>query len=303
MKYLWIALLTVMVNNIYSQEINFVFNPPDTAYKEILKTTKVTYINGEKQKEDEISVTTKYEIIKVGSGYELHQLPVFINSKRDGLDFQNPIFMFLTNIPTKGEIDANGNLKHVIGYEHIIPRAQTELPSEVVESMMLVANEQAMINKAKAEWNARISEFSGNTFQMGDMLSAQGKFPLPNGEILTYFSIIQISNFVDFGGKRCVKIKYKNSSQPEDLAEFMGYSVEEVKEIFDFDANSDLTTYIQMSGEGERIIDPETMLIYYEKSTRKIDMKDQEMGDESKMITTIENKEYKYDYELNDNEN
>ncbi|MFH1052422.1 MAG: hypothetical protein V1779_16005 [bacterium] len=296
MKLIWIALIFLFTNTVFSQEITFVFNPPDTSYREILKTTKISFVNDEKQKEDEINVKTKIEISKKGHGYELKQSPLFISSKRDGHDFHNPIFMFLTNIPTRGEIDSSGNLTHVIGYEHIIPRAQTELPKEVVEAMMLVANEEAMINKAKAEWNARISEFSGNTFKIGDMLSAQGKFPLPNGEVLTYFSIIQVAEIVDTLGKKCIKIIFKNSSNSEDLASFLGYSVEDVKELFDFNANSGLTTYIKLSGEGERVIDPSTMLIYYERTSRRVEMKDEEMGNESKIIKTLETKEYTYEY-------
>ena len=296
MRFVWFLLIFLLFENLNSQEIRFVLNPPDTTYKEILKTTKVTMVNGVKQKEDEISVTTKFDIKRTASGYELKQSPVFMSSKRDGKEFHNPIFMFLANIPTRGEIDRKGNLLHVVGYEHIIPRAETELPREIVEAMMLVANEEAMINKAKAEWNARISEFSGKTVKIGDMFSGQGKFPIPNGENLIFFSVIKIVDTVDFKGKKCVKIGFKNSSVPEELASYMGYSVEEIKEIFDFNANSSLTTAIKMSGDGERIIDPATMLIYNEKTFRKIEMKDEEMGNESKVITTIETKEYTYEY-------
>ncbi|ROL61644.1 hypothetical protein D9V86_04740 [Bacteroidetes/Chlorobi group bacterium ChocPot_Mid] len=289
-------MLVVTTNIAVSQEINFKFNPPDTTYKEILRTKKVTIVNGKKQKEDEIKVTTKYDIKKVASGYELKQSPLAISSKRDGKMFHNPIFMFLTNIPTKGEIDKNGNLTHVIGYEHIIPRAQTELPKEVVESMMLVANEEAMINKAKAEWNARISEFSGNTFHLGDMLSAQGKFPLPNGEVLTFFSVIKIADTLEFMGNKCIKITFHNSSSPEELASILGYSQDDLKEVFDVNANSDISTQIKLSGDGYRIIDPETMLIFEEKTFRCVEMKDEQIGNESKIITTLETKEYEYQY-------
>lgn len=296
MKFIWLAIFFISSFSASSQEINFTFNPPDTTYKEILKTKKVTLVNGKKQKEDEIKVTTKYDIKKVSSGYELKQSPLAISSKRDGKMFHNPIFMFLTNIPTKGEIDKKGNLTHVIGYEHIIPRAQAELPKEVVESMMLVANEEAMINKAKAEWNARISEFSGNSFHLGDMLSAQGKFPLPNGEVLTFFSVIKIADTLEFMGNQCIKITFHNSSNPEELASILGYSPEDLKEVFDVDANSDISTQIKLSGDGYRIIDPKTMLIYEEKTFRCVEMKDELIGNESKIITTFETKEYEYQY-------
>jgi|GEM_PF-4298044 len=296
MKIAWITFLMFVSNSLFSQEIYFTFNPPDTTYKEILKTRKTTLVNGKKQKEDEISVTTKYDIKKVAGGFELKQSPLAISSKRDGKMFHNPIFMFLTNIPTRGEIDGKGNLKHVVGYEHIIPRAQTELPKEVVEAMMLVANEEAMISKAKADWNARISEFSGNSFHVGDMLSAQGKFSLPNGEVLTFFSVIKIADTVDYMGEKCVKILFRNSSIPEELASFMGYHEEEMKDIFDINANAELTTQIKLSGDGERIINPATMLIYGEKTYRCVEMKDEDMGSESKIITTLESKEYTYIY-------
>ena len=165
-----------------------------------------------------------------------------------------------------------------------------------MDQLILVANEESMINKSKAEWNARISDFAGQTVALGEFFSGEGKFPLPNGETVTFFSIVQVADTVTFNGVACVKIRFKNSSNPADLAKFMDKTVDELKDIFDFSANKDVDTKILITGEGYRIIDPKTMLIYYEINNRSIDIIDQEIGDESREVSTIETKEYKYEY-------
>ncbi|MFC2129832.1 hypothetical protein ACFLSQ_00200 [Bacteroidota bacterium] len=296
MKILAVLFLFVLSSIVNGQEITFEFNPPDITFNEILKTDKITLVDGIKQKEDEITATMKIVLKKSNTGYRISKTPMMMNSKRDGEVFQNPIFMFLTNIATTGEIDKNGTLINVSGYESLIPRAKKELPAKVADAMMISANEEAMINKAKAEWNARISDFAGQSVQIGNMFSGEGKFPLPNGEKLTFFSVVKVADTVEFEGRKCVKIEFKNSSTPEDLALFMGYSVEETSQIFNFDANHGLRTSIILNGHGERIIDPNTMLIYSEKTFRRVEMKTEEMGDESKTITTLETKEYIYEY-------
>jgi hypothetical protein len=296
MKLLPLSLILIISGSLYAQEITFTFNPPDMRYTEIQKTNKITKVNDKTEKEDLIELTTDIYLKKNNNGYTLRQIPIKLNYQRNGEVFQNPIFTFLTNISTTGIIDSMGYLIHVSGYENLIPRAKETLPENIVESLILIANEEAMINKKRAEWNARISEFSGQKVFIGDMFSGEGKFPLPNGEVLTFFSVIKIDDTLEYNNKKCVRIKFKNSSEPEDLASFMGYSLEETSQIFDFNKNDELTTEIKLSGDGERIIDPETMIIQYERTFRKVDMKSEIIGDQSKNTTSMETKEYIYEF-------
>jgi hypothetical protein len=284
------------LNFAFSQEFSFTFNPPEISYKQILDSKKAIIINGVEQREDEIIVESLINIKKNEKGYSVQTQPIKMNSKRNGQEFFNPMFFFLTNIPTIGEIDNNGNMINVTGFETLIPRAKKELSPEVMDQLILVANEESMINKTKAEWNARISDFAGETVELGEFFSGEGKFPLPNGETVTFFSIVKVADTVTLNGVDCVKIRFKNSSNPADLAKFMDKTVDELKDIFNFSANKDVDTKILITGEGYRIIDPKTMLIYYEINNRSIDIIDQEIGDESREVSTIETKEYKYEY-------
>ncbi len=296
-KYLIFAILNLISNLLAAETIDFNFNPPDSiSYIQTLTTTKTTKTNGKITKKDEVQVKTLFTILKKKSGYYLKETPITMNSKRDGKQFINPIFSFLSSISVSGDLDLNGRLINVYGYENIIEKAKKGMSSEVAEALQLVANPDIMVNKTKAEWNARISDFIGQRVIIGDMFSGQGKFPLPNGETLTFFSIVKIVDTLTYSGKKCVKIKFINSSVPDSLADFMGYSKDEIKDVFDNKINSDLSTKIEINGYGERIIEPSTMLIYYEKKVRKIVMFDESGKNGERKIETIENNEYNYKY-------
>jgi len=279
-----------------AQNFTLKFNPPDTTFKEILNIKKTTLINDKENKEDEIIVETQLKIWKYNDGYELFTTPIKMNSKRNGEPFQNPLFNFLTSVPTRAILDNKGNMLTVYGYESLIPRAQKELPKELIDQLILVANEEAMINKTKADWNARVSNFSGQTVKIGDFFTGQGIFPIPNGEKLTFYSAIKIADSVIINNKLYLKIKFKNSSNPKDLIDLLEIDENELNRLYDENANNNISIKIKIYGEGYRIIDPETMLIYYEINNRTTEMYEDIRGNEFIKKTIIESKEYKYEY-------
>ncbi len=282
---------------LFGQTFTFVFNPPNpVSFVERQKIVKIKYENGKKITEDEISLAKAITICKTKRGYSIEEKPISINSKRNGVPFTNPIFMFLSNISTKGTIDSSGRLKSVSGYEGLIRRARRTLPPDVADAMALSVDEDAMIKKAVADWNARVAEFIGQTVKIGDIFTGEGKFPIPNGETLTFFSAVKIADTTRRDGILCVKLKFKNSSVPDSLAAFIGASPSELSKYFDLNANKNLSEPISLDGEGERLVDPKTSLIYYEKSKRTINMASEIMGDEEKKIKTVEIKEFTYEY-------
>lgn len=296
MKFIFIILFSVLCYSLNSQTFTLTFNPPDTTFKEILNIKKTTLTNDKQEKEDEIIIESQLKIWKYNDGYELFITPIKMNSKRNGEPFQNPLFNFLTSIPIRAILDSQGNMITVFGYESLIPRAQKELPPELIDQLILVANEEAMINKSKADWNARISNFAGQNVKIGDYFTGQGIFPIPNGDKLTFFSAIKIADTVIINDRLYLKIKFKNSSNPNDLIDFLNISQNKLKELFDDEANKDISVKIKIYGEGYRIIDPKTMLIYYEINNRTTEIYENVIGDEYTKKTIIESKEYNYKY-------
>lgn len=298
MKNILVFTILILISKVLVAEtIDFNFNPPDSiSFIQTLTNTKTIKTNDKISKIDEVQVKTLITILKNQSGYYLRETPITLNSKRDGKQFINPIFSFLSGFSITGDLDLNGRLINVYGYENIIEKARKSLSSEVVESLQLVANPETMVNKTKAEWNARISDFIGQRVIVGDMFSGEGKFPLPNGETLTFFSLVKVLDTLTYDGKKCVKIEFKNSSIPDSLAAFMGYSKNEIKKVFNGNINSNVSTKIEINGYGERIIDPATMLIYHEKKTRDIIMFDENADNGKRKIETIEKNIYNYKY-------
>ncbi len=289
--------LTFSCNLAAAEEFTFNYNPPDgLTYDLTEKTTKIKYVNGKKERTDKIELTTRVEIHKDGNGYVIEKNPVKLNSKRDGETFVNTLYAFLNQIPTRSLINSNGALTEVYGYENIVAKAKKKMPQRAVDAIRFTANPEAMSKKTKAEWNAKIAAFAGQTVKIGDAFTGSGIFPIPNGERLTFFSVVKIADTVRKNGEKLVKITYKNSSNPDSIAAFMNSTVEDIKSMFNFDANDDLTTNISLDGGGERLIDPDTMLIYSEKSERVVEIESEVIGEKSKTNKTVERKEYIYDY-------
>jgi hypothetical protein len=169
------------------------------------------------------------------------------------------------------------------------------LPPEMVKSLASVINEDAMIDKEATEWDARISSFVGQTVKMGDLWTSTDELALPTGQSVVYHTATKFVEKVKCGTHDCVRIQFWYNSDAGALQAFVG------KVLNDF-ADSAGTPQVkeisgaEIVGEGERIIDPTTMLIYAESISRTVTMQMDVPGKGKVTVTGRETREIIFDY-------
>ncbi len=97
------------------------------------------------------------------------------------------------------------------------------------------------------------------------------------------------------GKKDCVKVAYQYNSDGKALFEFAGKQASEIAKAMGDTSAAMKMTGGTIEGSGERLIDPSTMFIYSETSSRTLKTKMNSPGGEVD-ITQSETREYKYDY-------
>ncbi|HWM93254.1 MAG TPA: hypothetical protein VN493_21000 [Thermoanaerobaculia bacterium] len=136
-------------------------------------------------------------------------------------------------------------------------------------------------------WAGRISDFTGQSFELGSSWTAEVPFALPSGEEIQFYTRTEIAEKVRCGDKDCVRIRFRYDSDASAMGAKIGQSVSEIaKGVGGPEVQIKKMTF---TGGGERLIDPATMLIYSETLERTMNMEG--------MGISTEKREYTFDYQ------
>lgn len=269
----------------------FKFNPPDwTTYThEVTKVKERNIGDGQIHKDTGKSKALVF-IRKTDSGFIVRYHMMDLSLERDGKTIENPVFDLLANIDVRLYLDADGRLLSVEGYELVFDIIEKKFPPEVGQQLSKMINVEDLIRKEKAEWDGRFGNFIGIGFNIGDILLAVNDYSLPGGEELTYYTGMEFTGTEKKEGVNCVKVAFKYNTDADALASFINMKTEAFK------ASMDEVSDVEMQGEGLRLIDPETMLIYSESISRDILM-DMSVPGKGMVKTHIkETEEHDFDY-------
>jgi len=277
----------------------FSFNPGSgTIFTQTLKTTKSMNMGGMMGRSEEGELITKYSVSKTEEGYSFVSDPVSHVLTMDGNRVENPVLDVLTEVVITINTDNDGLAVSVDGYDKFIEKMRESMPPEAMQSFSSMFNEENMQKKSMDEWNERIVGIVGRKIKVGDSWVSTSKYDLPGGNTLNSYSAFKISEKLEYGGHDCVKIEFIYNTDAEKLSEFVGKSVGEIIDDLGTDYEISDMNLGSITGSGERIIDPSTMLIYYEKSTRSMSMQMKAPGQQQAMeMTSDETREYTFDYE------
>ena len=279
------------------QEFEFRFNPPDsTAFLRTSKTTKVQSMDSLDTRTEVTEGTERVIITKTSGGYSVASTSISASMTRDGKNVDNPFLSLLRGITVTYDLDADGQLLAVHGFENVITKMKETFPPEAVKSLAAVLNEDALINKEAAEWNGRIGGFIGRTAKIGDVWTSTDEFPLPTGEAITSYSATKFVEDVKCGSNDCVRIQFWYNSDAGALQGLVGEMASDIAESAGAPQLAPEISGASIIGEGERIIDPATMLIYSEKASRTMKMQMEAPGRGKVMVTSQEMREMSFDY-------
>jgi hypothetical protein len=278
-------------------EIGFRFNPPDgISFTQVLKTTKVTDLGPLGSRTDVTTSTTRVTISKSATGYTLVATPVSAKMTRNGKAVDNPLLDVLQDVVVTYELDREGRIRAVLGLEGIADKMKKALPAEVAEMLSSLIDPKAMVEREKAEWNARIGSFVGMKAKAGDVWIGTDRFALPTGGEIVYYTATRIAERTERDGHNCVRILMAYDSDAAALEGFAGKVGAKIAEEAGMTEGKLTVSDMKLSGTADRLIDPDTMLIYSEVDERTISGSMDVPGQGKVATKTVEKREYRFDY-------
>lgn len=280
--------------------VSFRFAPPTPAdFTVTVVGTKTKEMGKLGTTTDETVAKASMNLRRAGSGYTLASKPLSFLMKRDGREVKHPLFAVLGDISTTLKIDAKGKATAISGFENLTDKMKQMMPPELFKAIAQSVNAQALEAKELAEWQGRVGYLVGQEFEIGAGYVSESEFPLPNGRTVPFFTKLKAAEFVTVAGKRCVRIEFQYNSNPQAFAGFASEVMEGVSKLADPSDQTKMSvkqTYVSISGEGSRVIDPATMFIYSEKTSRtiKMTMAVPQKGEVPMVMT--ETRQYKYQY-------
>lgn len=304
LTFLFIICLAPVVSA--AESVQFTFDPPTPlTYRETVRTTRSD--EGPQGPGREITVISRSEIelIQEGEGYKMtvrSEPPKQVRAGREMSMQSNPIMKAIENAVFTYTLDGDGHIQSVEGYEEVvakiqqitmslmeqIPEAQRGRFARTVQNMMEMIQPEALVERMRAEWDGRVAEFDGLELEVGETYTSESEFPLPTGGTVKYLNAVKFAGLVPCGDDQCAKIVYQYDTDPSALNDFVGETLEAL--------GGEGPSNTEISGEGERVIDPDTLLIQSETQKRKIVMTMTGRNGEEATMTRNETREFTYDY-------
>jgi hypothetical protein len=151
-----------------------------------------------------------------------------------------------------------------------------------------MAHPDAILARMRADWGPRVSDFAGVELNVGETRISESEFGLPNNQEIPYLNVTRLEALIDCDGGRCARLTYRYDTDASALEDFAGEALK--------DLGGEAPGHTKVSGSGERVIDPATMLIRTETQRRIITM--ESPGADGTPVRGIRNetREYTYDY-------
>jgi hypothetical protein len=280
-----------------AQPVTFRFDPPDrTSFVQTVRTDKTTTMGSLGTRTEVSESKTKIVIKKTPRGYTLVGTPLSGTLIRDGKKVEHPVLAMLSEVVVTYELDRQGQIQSIKGYDTLIEKMKATLPPAAVQSLSSVLSEEALVNKEKADWDGRISSFVGQKAEIGDAWTSTDRYPMPTGGAVEFFSATKLAGQARAGGKDCVRIQFSYNSDANALKKFIGKIGKDISGITKSAVMKPGAGAATIVGSGERLIDPATMLIYSGTLTRTIKMPMEVPGQGQVPTTLVEKKEYQFDY-------
>ncbi len=275
------------------QTVHFQYRPRDGETSILVaKRTRTMEMAGSSRTEESETrarVTTR----KTPAGYVMSSKLLSMTVTRDGKPAPFPIGEILTGLEVTYRLDPEGQLLDIEGFEPVLERVRSQFPPAVAQAMAPLLNAEVLMNRERAEWEARVGRFAGKSAEIGDAWMGSEDFELPTGGKVTFHSAVIFEELVDCGGKQCVRLKFLYNSDASALGELIGKVAQDTAQAASRNAPViTLPSPIEVTGEGERVVDPDTMDLQWEKTFRTIRMQADVPGQGRTPMTMRETREY-----------
>ncbi len=293
-----LILVFLTVNLSFSQIIEFKYDP-SSEYNVVIDTLRIIKdmgIDSTNRRIDVSEMIYRSTVTEVENGYSVKSEPISITTTRNGEPIDNPILSMMGNTNFTTLTDREGTAVSISGFEKMRDQIVKDFPAQIAESVLPMFSDEFLIQKMNTEMEGRIGMFLGEKVEVGDVWTWESEFELPSGGKLLYDNIVQFSELVEFEGKELLQIEFEyvtDASEVDSLVNNITDSVVKAAGKEDFEIDNSIG---EISGGGMRLIDPNTMMIFYEFTVKEVKslMTIPEMGEQT--MTLVETREHQFKY-------
>jgi len=269
----------------------FRFAPPDgTTYTEAVVVVQLVDFGEGRTSSRQSVLKTKVDIRKLAVGYNIVSTLLY-GQTTGGAGEPGAALEALQGVPLTYEIDGQAHLISVTGAAQVRQKLEEALPSELAAAMAATLSDEGVLAAARSDWNRRVLSYVGVPAQVGEAWVDVEEFTLPSGGTVDYYSAHRVAGVEDVAGVRCLRVEFTNSRDPAALRPFLGPNAEAL-----LTGKPPLPGSDTLSGSGNRVVDPTTLLCYGEEVDQKVTTTVAVPGNPSVPVTIDQRKTYDYDY-------
>ena len=265
-----------------AERVSFRFAPPDgTDCTQTLSVTRTKVFAGLGRQSDRWESVTRLVFERSGDGYTVTATPLSLEMSRDGQSVQDPVRDLLQDIVIRYRIGSDGRIRSVEGFEGLREKIQAAFPPELAVTLAPLLSEEALVARERAEWDARIGDFAGREFALGESFESELPFTLPNGESLVQTTRTSVPGLEPCAAGSCARVSVRYDSDAAGLAG---------------EAAGAPGAGSRVSGTATRLVDPATLLIQSETGSQTIEMTVEVPGQGPVPATLTEERSYRFEY-------
>lgn len=236
-----------------AKEFTFEFNPPDgITFIETTKIVDSVEVDMMKQQLNEEEIKIRTQISKNSTGYQAKYLILQYRVN----DIEDPdggkALSVLEGVQFGLLLDSKGSIIRFEGLENFDKRLKT-IPSKYYRKYKDFFDKENIEERLRNSWKFSVENFSGKSFQIGDIWDSAIKLPLPNGEISDASVMIEFKEERVVHSVPCVLLKVDYDLSSSNLKNFISeLGIPQLE----------TEPEVKVKCKGESVVDPDTMLGY-----------------------------------------
>lgn len=248
--------------------IKMQFNPGEgIEYTEDIKSNLIISRQGTHEKHTFSRYITRNAVLKKEyGGFSVNYTPVKVKFEKDRKNISKKLSNVMGSIEIILKLKPDGLLNEINGFEKFDEIINEELPFWQRNSIIKIINGKALQEWERDNWENRIRDINGQTFKVNDIYTYADDYylfvPEENKDIkFKYYKTIHVSEWVKVNEINCLKLNFYYNTDPDKIASQLNVKKEK---LFSNGMTSKIKIEpaISLSGTGEMVIDPATLIMY-----------------------------------------
>ena len=276
-----------------AEEVTFRFAPPDGFTETVVIRRARSVTRGATVQTDVSETRFRWTAHKKESGYSVERDILSNSLTRDGYTVASPMIDAMAGVNLTYSIDAEGKVTGIEGYDGILENLKSTFPPQLMQTFGPLFNAESLRKRDLAEWNDRVERFAGRTVRIGEAWTSKENVPLPGGGRVEVHTATLFAGLEECSGGPCLQVRFFYDSDAAKLVERVNQVAKGA--LKEPPAAPAASSNGSISGQGERLVNPKTLRIASEKTTRTLNAEIPTQGTATGSVKVVETNEYTVD--------